>query len=115
MSIDIEVGVETMTVELSPKVRPVLDSVAGETLDQKIARLLLGEIRHHLEACERERLELEIKYGLEYVDFRRKLEAGELGDEFGYALEVDALKWEDLIAEKKYWLQQLSLLKGLLK
>lgn len=108
-------GIETMTVELSPKVRPILDSVAGETLDQKITRLLLGEIRHHLEVCERERLELEIKYGLEHVDFRRKLEAGELGDEFGYALEMDAMRWGDLIAEKKHWLQQSGLLQGLLK
>lgn len=107
--------VEMMTIELSPEVRPVLNSIAGKTLDQKIAHLLRSEIRHHLEACERERLELEIKYGLEYVDFERKLEAGELGDEFGYALEMDALRWSDLIAEKKHWLQQLSLLRELLE
>jgi hypothetical protein len=106
---------ETMTIELSPKVRPVLNSVAGETPDQKIAHLLLGEIRHHLEACEQERLELEIKYGMEYADFQRKLEAGELGDEFRYALEMDAMRWNDLIAEKKHWLQQLSMLKKLVK
>ena len=56
--------IETMTIELSPEMRPVLNSVAGETPDQKIAHLLLGEIRHHLEACEQERLELEIKRGL---------------------------------------------------
>ena len=43
---------ETMTVELPLRVRPVLDSIAGDTPDQKIANLLLGEIRHNLEGCE---------------------------------------------------------------
>ena len=102
---------ETMIVELPMRVRPVLDSIAGDTPDQKIANLLIGEIRHNLEACEQERLGLEIKYGLEYDEFKRRLEAGELGDEFEYPLELDALKWDDLIAEKKHWLQQLSLLR----
>ena len=102
-----------MVIELSPTVRSVLDSMSGETPEQKIAHLLLGQIRHYLEACEQERLELEIKYGLEYADFEQKLEADELGDEFGYDLEMDAMRWNDLIAEKKYRLEQLGLLKGL--
>jgi len=105
--------IDTMTIELSQRVRPVLNSIAGETPDQKIAHLLLSEIRHHLEACERERLDLEIKYGVEYADFEQRLRDGELGDEFGYALEMDALRWADLIAEKKHWLQQLSILREL--
>ena len=70
-------------------------------------------IRRHLAECEQEQRRLEIKYGLKYADFQQKLEAGELGDEFGYDLEMDALRWGDLIAEEKHWLQQLSLLKGL--
>jgi hypothetical protein len=104
---------ETMTIELPSRVRPVLDSIAGETADQKIANLLIGEIRHNLELCEQERLGLEIKYGLEYDEFKRRLEAGEFGDEFEYTLELDALKWGDLIAEKKHWLQQLGLLRNI--
>ena len=54
------------------------------------------------------------KYGLEYTDFQRRLEAGILGDEFGHALEMDAMRWGDLIAEKKHWLQQLGSLRELL-
>ena len=102
---------ETMIVELPVRVRSILDSIAGDTPDQKIANLLIGEMRHNLEACEQERLALEIKYGLEYDEFKRRLEAGELGNEFEYPLELDAQKWDDLIAEKKHWLQQLSLLR----
>jgi hypothetical protein len=96
---------ETMTIELLSRVRPVLDSIAGETPDQRIANLLISEVRHNLELCEQERLGLEIKYGLEYDEFKRRLEAGEFGDEFEYTLELDALRWGDLIAEKKHWFQ----------
>ena len=105
----------SLTVTLPPGVRPLLESLTGETPDQKIAGLLLGEIRRNLEACEQERLELEVKYGVEYPEFRQKLEAGALGDEFGYTLEMDAMRWDDLIAEKQHWLQQLRLVKELLQ
>ncbi len=106
---------EAMIIKISPQVLPVLEGMTGETPEQKIALLLLDKIRYYLEESERERLGLEIKYGLEYADFQQQLEAGELGDEFGYDLEMDALRWGDLIAEKKHWLQQLNLLKGSLE
>ena len=89
-----------MTIHLPTKVRPLLDSMVGDTTEQKIAGLLLDAVRHNLEACEQERLELEIKYGLEYGEFKRKLDAGDLGNEFEYELETDVMRWDDLIAEK---------------
>jgi hypothetical protein len=104
-----------MTFGLSPRVQPILDSLAGETPDQKIAQLLSGAIQRNLETCERERLELEFKYGLEYQDFRQELEAGELGDAFSYELEMDAMRWDDLIVEKRHWLRQLNQLKASLR
>ncbi len=106
---------ETMTIGVSPRVRPILDGITGETPDQKIAHLLRGAIQRNLEMCEHERLELEVKYGLEYEDFRHKLEARGLGDEFGYDLEIDAMRWDDLIVEKKHWLRQLNQLKASLR
>jgi hypothetical protein len=102
---------ETVTVDLSPQVGFVLGSVAGETLHQKIVYLLQNEVRRHLEACERDQLELEIKHGLEYEAFVEKLESGALGDAFEYTLEMDTLRWGDLVAEKKHWLQQLNVLR----
>ncbi len=65
---------EAMVIELSPQGRPVLDSMSGETPEQKIAHLLLGEIRSYLDACERERLGLEIKYGLEHAEKKYRLQ-----------------------------------------
>ncbi len=102
----------TMSIAISARARPVLDSMAGETPDQKITNLLLGELRRNLEACDKELLDFEVKYGFEHEDFAQKLVTGELGDEFGYDLEMDAMRWQDLIAEKRHWLKQLSRLKG---
>ena len=107
------VQASSMTIHLPTKVRPLLDSMVGDTPEQKIAGLLLDAVRHNLEACEQERLELEIKYGLEYGEFKRKLDAGDLGNEFEYELETDVMRWDDLIAEKKHWLQQVRHLKAL--
>ena len=101
----------SVTVTLSPQVRPILETLTGATPDEKIAHLLLGEIRRNLEACELERLELEVKYGMEHPEFRQQLEARALGDEFGYGLEMDAMRWDDLVTEKQHWLQQLRLVK----
>jgi hypothetical protein len=56
-------------------------------------------------------LELELKYGIEYPEFRQKREEGTLGDEFGYALEMDAMRWDDLIVEKQHWLRQLRIIR----
>jgi hypothetical protein len=102
-----------ITMTLPPQMQPLLDSLTGETPDQKIAHLFVSEVRCKLEACEQERLDLEIKYGMEYAEFKEQLEAGALGEEFGYELEMDAMRWDDLITEKQHWLQQLRLAKDL--
>jgi hypothetical protein len=104
-----------VTITLPPTLQPILDSLVGTTPDEKIAQLLLGEISRNLAACEHERLQLEVKYGLEYAEFREKLETGALGDEYDYELEIDAMRWNDLIAEKQHWLQQLRLARELIQ
>jgi hypothetical protein len=110
--------VETMddvTISLPSALQPLLDSLRGVTLDQKITHLLLGEARRNLEACEKEQLEFEIKYGMEFEAFQRELslgESGALGDVFRqYDLETDAMRWSDLVAEKRYWLEQIRALR----
>lgn len=100
-------------LELTPPLFTALESIEGENLRQKLARLLASQLRQNLEACEREALNLEIKYGLNYEEFQARLETGELGDEFAYDLERDALRWGDLRAEKQHWLKLLHSVKKL--
>jgi len=94
-------------VEIASQLYPMLDKVEGQTFNQKL-RLLARQTHDHLAECEREMLDLEIKYRADYETFKQKLEAGELGDPFSYELEQDAMRWDDLRAEKQHWLTQLS-------
>jgi hypothetical protein len=103
-----------LTVTLSPQARSMLDNLAGETPNQKIAHLLLRDIRRKLEACEDERLALELKYGMEYAEFKEHLDQGALGEPFDYELEQDAMRWADLLEEKRHWFQQLRLARDLI-
>jgi hypothetical protein len=102
-------------IEIAPQLQTVLEGLGGETLSQKMARLLSNELRGYLEECEKEMLELEIKYGMDYQRFKEKLESGELGDEFSYPLEKDAMRWEDLTAEKKHWLERVRIIEGFIQ
>ncbi|MEA3459974.1 MAG: hypothetical protein U9R11_04795 [Chloroflexota bacterium] len=101
-------------VEIAPQIRLILDKLSEGTINQKIAQLLLNEVRRYLEECEREMLDLEIKYSLSYEEFKARLEAGKLGDPFSYPLEQDAMRWDDLVAEKRHWLGHLKAIEGLL-
>ena len=99
--------------EVTPQLRLVLDRIEGDTIDQKIVHLLANELRRRLQDCEQEILELEIKYGLMYEQFQARLEEGEFGDPFSYPLEQDAMRWDNLVTEKKEWLDQLRAIQGL--
>lgn len=64
----------------------------------KIFNMGLKEL---LRECDEEIMDLEIKYGTSYEEFKSKLDSCELGDPFSYPLEKDAMLWEDLMAEKR--------------
>jgi len=94
-------------VEIASQLQPILERIEGPTFNHKVAHLLARQMRDHLADCEREMLDLEIKYRADYETFKRQLEAGELGDPFSFELEQDAMRWDDLRAEKQHWLAQL--------
>ncbi len=102
-------------IQIAPQLEPALERMQGKTLDEKIARLVLNQMRRYLEEVERESLDYEIKYGVEYAQFVSQLERGEWGDPFSYTLEQDAMRWESLVAEKKIWLEQLRQVEHIVK
>jgi hypothetical protein len=102
-------------VQIAPRLEPVIHHLQGETLDEKLVRLVANELRRYLQAVEHEMLEFEIKYGMEYEQFTAKLERGDLGDPFSYEHERDAMRWEGLVAEKRMWLEQLRSVEGLVQ
>jgi hypothetical protein len=59
-------------------------------------------------------LELEMKYGYPFEIFKDKLTSGQLGDEFSYDMERDAMKWEDLLIEKRNWIEVIKKIENLM-
>jgi hypothetical protein len=102
-------------IQIAPQLEPVLEHLQGKTLDEKLARLIANELRRYLEQVEREALEFEIKYGVDYEQFTTKLERGKFGNPFTYEREQDAMRWESLTAEKRMWLEQLRRVEGIAK
>lgn len=102
-------------VELDPQIQPIIEKFKGDNFNQKIAHLLGSGLERYLEKCEREILRFEIRYGLGYDQFKEEVKKGKLGDEFSYPLEKELMEWEDLLVEKKHWLDQLRTVKGLFK
>ncbi len=69
--------------------------------EEKALVFMMVGIKEYLKECNLEILEYETKYGFSIDELRKQIETGEIKDEFSYPLEIDIIKWEDLISEKK--------------
>lgn len=98
---------------LSSPIKEILEKVGGEPESTALGLLISG-IRENLRGCELEILELETKYGYSYETFKDRLASGELGEEFSYAIEKDAMRWEDLLMEKRNWIEMIKKIENLI-
>ena len=87
-------------ITIEPVLKDLILSLGSDAEAEAVKIFNMG-LKEILKKCEEEILELEIKYGLSYDEFKLKLDSGELGDPFSYPLEKDTVLWEDLMAEKR--------------
>ncbi len=103
-----------MTVyTLTPPVEAFLESVAGETPDEKVLSLLETYLATQLRACEREINEFEVKYHSTFNEFVEAWKQNLIPNKHSHEIERDYMEWEGLVAEKKRWLDQLRSLSEL--
>lgn len=69
----------------------------------------------HRLVSELEILEFEMKYGYSFEMFKDKLKSGQGGDEFSYETEKDAIRWEDVLIEKKKWIEMIRKIENLMR
>jgi len=98
---------------LSSSIKEILEKIGGEPENRAIGLLISG-IKESLKECELEILEFETKYGYSFDEFKVKLALGQLGDEFSYELEKDAMRWEDLLIEKRNWIEIIKKIENLI-
>ncbi|MEW5744947.1 MAG: hypothetical protein AB1805_05875 [Nitrospirota bacterium] len=89
---------------LSPSAKEILKKISSAP-DERAVELLVSGIKNYLRECELEILEYETKYGSSLDELRMKIGSAEVPDEFSYQTEKDLMKWEDLIVEKKSWME----------
>jgi hypothetical protein len=87
-------------IKIEPALRDMIHGLGSDPETEAVKIFNMG-LRELLRECEEEIMQLEIKYGTSYEEFKAKLDSGELGDPFFYPLEKDAMLWEDLVAEKR--------------
>jgi len=95
------------TVSISSKVAAYLDSIGGETPDDKLVSLLETYLAVQLRACEREIGEYEVKYRSTFSEFAAAWGQGQIADKTSHTVERDYMEWEGLEAEKQRWLERL--------
>ncbi len=87
-------------IKIEPALKDVIQGLGSDPEMEAVKIFHMG-LKGLLRECEEEIMNLEIKYGTSYEEFKSKLDAGEFGDPFSYPLEKDAMLWEDLMAEKR--------------
>lgn len=97
---------------LSSSVKEILEKIGGEP-ESRAVDLLISGIKENLKECELEILELETKYGYSFEIFKNRLSSGQLGDEFSYEIERDSMRWEDLLIEKRNWIELIKKIENL--
>lgn len=98
---------------LSSPIKEILEKIGGEP-ESRAVGLLISGIKENLKECELEMLELETKYGYPFEIFKDRLASGQLGDEFSYDMEKDAVRWEDLLIEKRNWIEMIKKIQNLM-
>jgi hypothetical protein len=98
---------------LSSPIKEILEKIGGEP-ESRAVGLLISGIKENLKESGLEILELETKYGHSFEIFKDRLASGQLGDEFSYELERDAMRWEDLLIEKRNWIEIIKKIENLI-
>ncbi len=98
-------------IKIEPALRDMIDGL-GSNPEMEAIKIFNMGLKELLRECDEEIMDLEIKYGTSYEEFKLKLDSGELGDRFSYPLEKDAMLWEDLMAEKRLRLRVIRQVEG---
>lgn len=98
-------------ITLPDNIIDILDTIPGETREDKLLNLLAGNIAAKVRECDARIVEFETNYGMSFADFEKAWKENLLGESFSYSLEKDYMEWEGFYMEKKRWLSLLRELK----
>lgn len=95
------------TIKVPEPLDEILSSLEGNTLDGKLVHLIASDLTRRLQVCSNRTVPFEARYGMEFADFARAWEAGEIPDPFAHESERDYMEWESLVDESAFLRAQL--------
>lgn len=77
----------------------ILSYLDGDSLDEKLVQLVASDLTRRLQVCSDRIVAFEAKYGMEFADFARAWEVGEIPSPSSHQSEADYMEWESLVDE----------------
>ncbi len=96
-----------MNVSIPEKLFDKLKIVEGKEIDEKILNLLETNALMRLKECENSIFEFESKHGMDFDNFKKEWERGDIRDKHSHNVERDFMEWEGFESERKKWLNTL--------
>lgn len=94
---------------ISKRTARLLKDITGEAkLDQAVLTTLADALNHRLEGVEAGIMEMEGKYGTDFVSFKTSWEKGGIKAKHSYEVERDYWRWEELVTRKDWIMQALA-------
>ena len=91
-------------VNLSKEIIKMLQSIEGDTTEQKVINLVSGNVAMKVRECDEAIAKFEAKYGLVFADFKSAWEKGKIAGKYSHEVESDYSEWEAFEDEKRHWL-----------
>ena len=79
----------------------------GETMEERIKGLVIDSLCKKLRECEEEIYQYEIKYGMNFDEFKRAWEEDKIPGKYSHQIERDFMVWEGLEVERRKWLTKI--------
>jgi hypothetical protein len=99
------------TLQISDSVKELLEYAEGNSLDDKLVKLVVSDLEKKLAICAERLYEFERKYALNFNEFKNTWELGAMSDKYSYSVESDYMEWESLDDEHRLLLSQLRKIK----
>lgn len=96
------------TLDISESLVEAMDYIEGDSIEDKLFRLLVNDFKSRLQRCSERIVEYEAKYGYEFPDFKQAWDQREINDPHSHEIESDFMEWESLVEERKFLLTQLK-------
>ena len=98
-------------VKVPDSLKGIFEHLEGETSDQKLAHLIVNDLKTRLRRCSQRIVKFEAKYGMRFGAFAQAWQAEEITNRYSHTVEHDYMEWESLVDEYELLLSNLKKLK----